>query len=54
MSLPNRLLLVEDEPAIARSVEYGLGKEGFSIIWVDSGKRALEAVRNNLADVIHR
>ena len=52
MTQPNRLLLVEDEPAIARSVEYGLTKEGFVVTWVDTGKRALEILREGAVDVL--
>ena len=42
-----RILIVEDEPAVARGLEYGLKKEGFSVIWAETGKRALELARSN-------
>lgn len=41
-----RILIVEDEPAVARGLKYGLAREGFSIFWADSGKGALELARD--------
>lgn len=40
-----RILIVEDERAVARGLEYALTKEGFSVYWADNGQRALELVR---------
>ena len=40
-----RILIVEDERAVARGLEYALSKEGFAVLWADSGRRALELVR---------
>jgi DNA-binding response OmpR family regulator len=40
-----RILIVEDERAVARGLEYALTKEGFSVLWADNGKRALELTR---------
>lgn len=37
-----RILIVEDERAVARGLEYALSKEGFSVLWAIDGKRALE------------
>ncbi len=37
-----RILIVEDERAVARGLEYALSKEGFSVLWAMDGKRALE------------
>jgi DNA-binding response OmpR family regulator len=48
----NRVLLVEDEAAVARGVEYGLAKEGFTVTWVDGGLRALDVVRNTTIDIV--
>lgn len=39
-----RILIVEDEPAVARGLEYGLNKEGFKTYWVSTGQQALELV----------
>ncbi len=41
-----RILIVEDERAVARGLEYGLRSEGFSVLWADTGQRALELARN--------
>lgn len=37
-----RILIVEDERAVARGLEYGLNKEGFKAIWAATGQQALE------------
>jgi len=39
------VLIVEDERAVARGLEYALSKEGFTVLWADNGRRALELVR---------
>jgi len=40
-----RILIVEDEPAVARGLEYGLSKEGFSVLLAGSGQKALDLAR---------
>jgi DNA-binding response OmpR family regulator len=40
-----RILIVEDERAVARGLEYGLEKEGFSVQWAGTGQRALSLAR---------
>jgi DNA-binding response OmpR family regulator len=40
-----RILIVEDEHAVARGLEYGLKHEGFEVLWAETGQRALELVR---------
>jgi len=37
-----RILIVEDERAVARGLEYGLRNEGFDVLWAETGKRALD------------
>ena len=39
------ILIVEDEPAVARGLQYGLEKEGFTTLWAATGQRALELAR---------
>jgi DNA-binding response OmpR family regulator len=39
------ILIVEDEPSVARGLEYGLAAEGFIVVVAGTGKRALEVVR---------
>lgn len=41
-----RVLIVEDERAVARGLEYGLVSEGFTVLWADTGQRALELARS--------
>jgi DNA-binding response OmpR family regulator len=36
------LLVVEDEPAVARGLLYGLNAEGFVTYWAENGQRALD------------
>lgn len=40
-----RVLVVEDEPAIADTIVYALATEGFEPVWCATGKAALDAVR---------
>jgi len=40
-----RILIVEDEHAVERGLEYGLAREGFSVLWADTGRQALEIAR---------
>ncbi len=37
-----RILIVEDEHAVARGLEYGLARAGFEVLWADTGQRALD------------
>jgi DNA-binding response OmpR family regulator len=39
-----RILIVEDERAVARGLEYGLDSEGFTVLWAKSGQEALDLV----------
>lgn len=40
-----RILIVEDERAVARGLEYALRAEGFDVLWADSGQAALAMAR---------
>ncbi len=37
-----KILIVEDEPAVARGLEYGLDKEGFAVLLAENGQKALD------------
>jgi DNA-binding response OmpR family regulator len=39
------ILVVEDEPSVARGLEYGLKAEGFTVLVAGSGTRAIELAR---------
>jgi two-component system response regulator VicR len=41
-----RILIVEDEPAVARGLQYGLDKEGFAVLWAENGQTALDLTRS--------
>jgi DNA-binding response OmpR family regulator len=38
-----RILVVEDEPAVARGLVFGLESEGFQVDWVTHGRQAIES-----------
>jgi len=40
-----RILIVEDERAVARGLEYGLRAEGYDVLWADTGRKALDLAR---------
>jgi DNA-binding response OmpR family regulator len=41
-----RILIVEDERAVARGLEYGLTSEGFTVLWAATGQEALDLARS--------
>jgi two-component system catabolic regulation response regulator CreB len=45
--MPTRLLVIEDEPAIADTLTYALTTEGFEPVWCATGEAALEALRQS-------
>jgi two-component system response regulator MprA len=47
-----RILVVEDEPSISGFVRRGLMFEGFDVEVVDTGRRALEAIRDRPPDLV--
>jgi two-component system response regulator RegX3 len=47
-----RILIVEDEPAIAEAVEYALKAEGFDVQAVDDGNAALAQARAQAYDLL--
>ncbi len=40
-----RILIIEDERAVARGLEYGLTSEGFIVSWAETGRQALDLAR---------
>ncbi|HQZ22458.1 MAG TPA: response regulator transcription factor [Thermoflexales bacterium] len=48
----HQILIVEDDPAIARGLEYGFKREGFEVIMADTGRKALESARAHGPQVI--
>lgn len=47
-----RILVVEDEPAVARGLTYALKADGFEPVWVDNGQQALEVARQGEAHAV--
>jgi two-component system, OmpR family, catabolic regulation response regulator CreB len=45
--MPGRILIVEDERAIADTLIYALRTEGFEPVWCDLGEKALASVRSS-------
>jgi two-component system response regulator RegX3 len=48
----HRVLVVEDEPALAESVKYALETEGFEVLLADTGVGGLESARVNQPDLV--
>ena len=48
----NRILIVEDEPAIADAVSSGLSEEGFVPTIAGSGEKGLEALQHAQIDLV--
>lgn len=48
----SRILIVEDEPAIAEVLEYNLAKEGYTVSIEYRGDTALEVIRQNPPDLV--
>jgi DNA-binding response OmpR family regulator len=46
MHQPTRILLIEDDPAVARSLQDGLERDGYQVIWKNSGVQGIELARN--------
>jgi DNA-binding response OmpR family regulator len=42
-----RILIVEDERAVARGLEYGFEREGYAVLLAETGRRALELARKD-------
>ena len=49
---PARILLVEDEEALAESVRYSLEREGYSVTVARDGRRAIERFRAEPPDLV--
>ena len=47
-----RILIVEDERAVARGLEYGLKAEGFTVLLAETGNRGIEIAREQSPHLI--
>jgi two-component system catabolic regulation response regulator CreB len=50
--VPKRILVIEDEPAIADTITYALGTEGFEPVWRATGREGLAALAAGPVDLI--
>ena len=50
--MSENVLIVEDESSIAENINYALSTEGFSPLWCDTGKEALEILSNEKISLI--
>jgi DNA-binding response OmpR family regulator len=48
----NRILIVEDDPAVARSLKAGLERDGYAVAWKASGSDAVAYARGQQPDLI--
>jgi len=50
--MPEKVLLVEDEPTLVETLSYNLARQGYAVITAMDGRRALELARRELPDII--
>jgi two-component system, OmpR family, response regulator RegX3 len=50
--VPSRILLVEDEEALADSIKYSLEREGYGVTVAEDGRRAVERFRATEPDLV--
>jgi len=48
----NRILIVEDDPAVAQSLKAGLERDGYAVTWKASGSDAVAHARDRQPDLI--
>ncbi len=52
MFVQETLLLIEDEPAIAKGLVYGLKGEGYAVLWAANGKQGLDEIKQKPPDLL--
>lgn len=50
--MTKKIVLAEDEPQIARLIEFKLKKEGYEVTWKENGEEALKAIKADKPDLI--
>jgi len=50
--MTRKIVLAEDEPQIARLIEFKLKKEGYSVTSKENGEEALKAIKEDKPDLI--
>ena len=51
-TMPDRILIIEDEPAIADALVYALGTEGFDVHWCALAGDGMQWLRDNPVDLL--
>ena len=51
-TMPDRILIIEDEPAIADALVYALGTEGFDVHWCALAGDGMQWLRENPVDLL--
>lgn len=52
MSQQINLLLIEDDPGVARSLQDGLARDGYSVVWKDTGGAGVQYARDHQPHLI--
>jgi len=52
LSMIQKILIVEDEPAIAENIKFALEKEGFETVWHESGEKVLSLLSKDTVHLI--
>src|SRR5882724_11366183 len=50
--MPIRILVVEDEPAIADTISYALSTDGYEPLWRTTGEAAMQVAGDNIGLII--
>ncbi len=50
--MKNRILVIEDNPMVIKSLEFKLNMEGYNVVVADDGRKALAMLNNNTFDLI--
>ena len=49
---PNRILIIEDDPALAQTLEEGLAREGYAVTWKPNGTQGINHARDRQPHLI--
>ena len=52
MTVASKILLVEDDPHLAKGLQFNLKQEGYEVFLVDNGSSALDQLREKDFDLI--
>ncbi|GAB4524602.1 MAG: response regulator transcription factor [Anaerolineae bacterium] len=52
MNQPTKILMIEDDPAVAQSLKEGLEREGYTVIWKNTGTDGVDYAENHRPHLI--